>query len=236
MPASASIRPSPVWAQAHTFAFRSKEAARVKVFNFDGMAFFGPGSEWFWTMAQFLLLTVTGLAIYRQLRTQGSANALTAQSGLRTEWESPTMVRLRVASLIHIASGKPGQPPGFRLVGNFFAGLASLVTHGHVRSTDSWELWSGQTQFWWALAAPWLSAIRSPNPGIWGEFEELSATMAALDHKNGVPNFIPGDLSARVEREGKMLIERLRLEQEAKEGVVPRWPHERPISAVPVSQ
>jgi hypothetical protein len=201
------------------------------VFNLDGMAIVGPGSEWFWTMAQFLALTITGLAIYRQLRAQGSANALNAQAALVTQWESPTMVRLRLASLMHIAAGKPGQPPSFRIVGNFFAGMASLVTHGHVRSTDSWELWSGQTQFWWALAAPWLSAIRSPNPGIWGEFEELAATMAALDQKNKVPNFIPSDLAARVEREGKMLIERLRLEQEAKKGLVPTWPVTDPIEA-----
>ena len=196
----------------------------MKVFNLNGMALFGPGSEWFWTMAQFLLLTVTGLAIYRQLRAQGSANALSAQTALVAQWESPGMVRLRLASLVHIASGTPEQPPSLRVVGNFFAYVASLVTHGHLRTTDSWEMWSGQTQFWWALAAPWLSAIRMPNPGIWGEFEILAATMATLDRKNNVPNFIPDDLHARVEREGRMLIERLRVEQEAKEGVVPTWP------------
>jgi hypothetical protein len=196
----------------------------MRIFNLEGMAIFGPGSEWLWTMAQFLALTITGLAIYRQLRAQGSANALNAQASLLTQWESPTMVRLRLASLMQIASGRPGQPPGFRIVGNFFAGMASLVAHGHVRSTDSWEVWSGQLQFWWALAAPWLPAIRSPNPGIWGEFEELAATMAALDRKNNVPNFIPADLAARVEREGRMLIERLRLEQEARDGMTPTWP------------
>lgn len=196
----------------------------MKIFNLDGMALFGPGSEWFWTMAQFLLLTVTALAIYRQLRAQGSANALSAQASLLAEWDSAGMVRLRLASLMHIASGEREQPPGFRIVGNFFARMASLVTHRHLLPTDSWELWSGQTQFWWALASPWLPAIRSPNPGIWGEFEDMAATMAALDRKNGVPNFIPSDLSARVEREGKMLIERLRLEREANEGVVPTWP------------
>jgi hypothetical protein len=208
----------------------------VKIFNFDVMALFGPGSEWFWTMAQFLLLTVTALAIYRQLRAQGSANALSAQTALLAEWDSPAMLRLRLASLMHIASGQLEQPPGFRIVGNFFARLASLVTHGHLLSTDSWELWSGQTQFWWALAAPWLSAIRTPNPGIWGEFEELAATLAALDRKNGVPNFMPSDLSARVEREGKLLVERLRVEREAKEGVVPAWPHGPAVSAVPAGR
>ena len=38
--------------------------------NTDGLAFFGPGSEWFWTMLQFLALATTFFAIYRQLRAQ----------------------------------------------------------------------------------------------------------------------------------------------------------------------
>lgn len=34
------------------------------------LVFFGPGSEWFWTMLQFVTLSVTFYAIYRQLRLQ----------------------------------------------------------------------------------------------------------------------------------------------------------------------
>jgi hypothetical protein len=42
----------------------------VNLFNTDGVAIFGPGSEWFWTMLQFTALAITFYAIYRQLRTQ----------------------------------------------------------------------------------------------------------------------------------------------------------------------
>ncbi|MBI2780779.1 MAG: hypothetical protein HYX55_03145 [Chloroflexi bacterium] len=38
--------------------------------NTDGLAIFGPGSEWLWTMLQFIALGTTFVAIYRQLRTQ----------------------------------------------------------------------------------------------------------------------------------------------------------------------
>ena len=38
--------------------------------NTDGLAFFGPGSEWFWTMLQFAALATTFYAIYRQLAAQ----------------------------------------------------------------------------------------------------------------------------------------------------------------------
>lgn len=42
----------------------------MKLINVDGLAFIGPGSEWFWTALQFAALASTFYAIYRQLRAQ----------------------------------------------------------------------------------------------------------------------------------------------------------------------
>ena len=42
----------------------------MKLINSDGLAFFGPGSERFWVMLQFLALAITFVAIFRQLRAQ----------------------------------------------------------------------------------------------------------------------------------------------------------------------
>ena len=42
----------------------------MRLINTDGMAFIGPGSEWFWTALQFTALAITFFAIYRQLRAQ----------------------------------------------------------------------------------------------------------------------------------------------------------------------
>jgi hypothetical protein len=35
----------------------------VKLINTDGMAFIGPGSEWFWTALQFTAVAITFFAI-----------------------------------------------------------------------------------------------------------------------------------------------------------------------------
>ena len=51
------------------------EGAGVKLINTDGLAFIGPGSEWFWTALSGIVLAVTFLGIYRQLRIARSANA-----------------------------------------------------------------------------------------------------------------------------------------------------------------
>jgi hypothetical protein len=42
----------------------------------DDLVVIGPGSEWFWAMPQFVAVVVTLVAIYRQLKAQGSANTL----------------------------------------------------------------------------------------------------------------------------------------------------------------
>ena len=38
--------------------------------NTDWIVYIGPGSEWFWLALQFTTLTITFLAIYRQLKVQ----------------------------------------------------------------------------------------------------------------------------------------------------------------------
>jgi len=43
--------------------------------NFDGLTVLGQGSDWFWGMAQFLLIGATLVGLYRQLRAMGAANA-----------------------------------------------------------------------------------------------------------------------------------------------------------------
>ena len=42
----------------------------MTLINTEGLALFGPGSEWFWTALQFMALATTFVAIYRQLQAQ----------------------------------------------------------------------------------------------------------------------------------------------------------------------
>ena len=196
----------------------------MSLVNLEGIILVGPGSEWFWAMAQFLVLLVTGLAIYRQFRVQASANALNVQNALVSQWDSPEMIRMRLAALIHVAAGEPGQPPTFGTVGNFFAYIAALREHGHVTARDSWETWSLQVQLWWALAERWLPELRAKNQGIYGEFEALAHAMNLLDRQNRVPNFDPEDLDVYIDRQITRLIGRLQLAEDAKQGRIPAWP------------
>ena len=89
----------------------------MTLINTDGLAFIGPGSEWFWTALQFAALATTFYAIYRQLqaqhiqmeentkllRSQAHHNALTLSQRARElliENES-------FARIVHVGSAKP---------------------------------------------------------------------------------------------------------------------------------
>ena len=56
--------------------------------NTEGMSFIGPGSEWFWTAISAVVVAVTLLAIFRQVRLQRSAAAIEQLNDIMREWSS----------------------------------------------------------------------------------------------------------------------------------------------------
>ena len=199
----------------------------MTIFNTEGLVIFGAGSEWFWTLVEAVALSVTGIAIYRQLRAQGAANALNATAALDARWSSEAQLRLRLAALIHIASARPGWPPTLTEIGNFFEDLATLQNHGHLRLADTWEEWGRAVQVWWALAKPMVLANRVRDPALFTGWERLNERLEGLDRRAGrilnldaayLETWIPGQIAT--------LIARLRLDREAREGAIPTWPPE----------
>ena len=76
------------------------EGAGVKLINTDGMAFIGPGSEWFWTALSGVVLAVTFLGIYRQLSIARSANAFEQMARIANNWDSERLARHKLEILI----------------------------------------------------------------------------------------------------------------------------------------
>jgi hypothetical protein len=64
--------------------------------NTNGLALIGPGSEWFWSMLQFVIVAVTLVGIYYQLRSSQSANAFTQLGALVDEWNGERLTRKRM--------------------------------------------------------------------------------------------------------------------------------------------
>jgi hypothetical protein len=198
----------------------------VSIINTNGLVLFGPGSEWLWTFAQFAALSLTGYAIYRQLRAQGSANAVEAQASLNAQWDSERQVRARLSILMHFAAGKPGWPPLLNEVANLLESIATLQNHGHLRLDDTWEEWSSALQVWWALCGPLIVSDRASNPTAFTAWEKLAARMAALDRERHgwTLDVSPESAAMYIGNTIPKLIARLELEREIKGGLVPAWP------------
>jgi hypothetical protein len=84
----------------------------VQFINTDGMAFIGPGSEWFWTAISGLVLIVTFIAIYRQLRIMRSAAAFAQLDAFEREHGSERMKRFELEVLVALSRRRRPGPPG----------------------------------------------------------------------------------------------------------------------------
>ena len=160
------------------------EGAGVKLINTDGMAFIGPGSEWFWTALSGIVLAVTFVAIYRQLALARGANAFAQLGALVDEWNGERLIRKRIGVLIALRDGAapadiPDSPAS--VIANYWEKVGALVRAGHVdRSLIAEGLGGGQD--WWGILGPWVLRVRTEdaNPSFWEHFEWLAGTIVRL--------------------------------------------------------
>ena len=186
----------------------------------------GPGSEWFWAAAQFVLVAVSLVGIYRQLKAQGSANAMQRLSTLHDRWNSERLVRARlnVAIMLRHGAGE-GIAPLLGSVTDFFEDIALLEVGGHVSRREIWLDWNRTIEFWWTVLEPEIHRQRAVYPGEFDRFEQLASRMVELDRQAGQTNtFDPDTVRRTLDDVMEALREQLRLELEARAGTLPSIP------------
>lgn len=191
----------------------------------DGIV--GPGSEWFWAAAQFVVVVISLGGIYRQLRAQGTANAFHQMATLQDRWDSERLIRARLALALDIRHGEDGttDPPTLTQVCDFFDDIALLQERGHLSRKDVWADWNRTVEFWWTMLAPAVRQRRQLYPGDYEPFEQLNTLMRELDRKAGrVNTFDPATTGRMLDGLIVGLSATLRLEQESRAGVIPTSP------------
>jgi hypothetical protein len=162
----------------------------VKLINTDEMVLIGPGSEWFWTAVSGVVLAVTFIAIYRQLRLQASASAIEQISSYDREWTSERMNRFKLDVLG--ALGDPASssaiPVGsISTLSNFWEKIATLTRAGHIDRKLLWDANGNDVRLWWVSLKPWVETQRSQldDPTLLENIEWLAGVMAELDRRAG---------------------------------------------------
>ena len=84
----------------------------MQLINWSG-ALIGPGSEWFWSMLEFVIVAGTLIGLYRQLRLQGAAAAIDQVNRMAIEWASERRTRYKYDTLVALRNAT--DLPTFRL-------------------------------------------------------------------------------------------------------------------------
>jgi hypothetical protein len=154
----------------------------VKFINTDGMAFIGPGSEWFWTAISGIVLAVTFIAIYRQLRLQRSQGAIEQIDAFLREWNSERFLSYRLNVLVALQDGTdPAHlaDSAAKTLSNYWEGMGTLARAGHLDRSLLRENHGNTCQLWWGYLGPYGRAVRArmEAPAIYENFEWLSGEM-----------------------------------------------------------
>lgn len=161
----------------------------MNLINTTGLALIGPGSEWFWSMAQFVVVTATLVAIYRQLKAQGAANALGKLQFFEDRWTTDRMSYARLTSALGLKTAKPvaGMDPAMVEIADFWEDLAGLLEDRHVKVADV-EALGRSCQMWWAFMEPAIQAERRVQESpVYDSWEGLARVMHAHDIETGRP-------------------------------------------------
>jgi hypothetical protein len=166
---------------------RREQEADVKLISTDGLALIGRGSEWFWTALSGLILAVTFIAIYRQMRLQRAATLFDQLATIEREWAGETFVRENLQFLLDMRDAKAasGLPRSAAPIGNWFERLGYLAGRGDLRLDDVWHVMRRTVAFYWAIFAPYVAASRAEygTSALFEWFERLEMDLRAVDRK-----------------------------------------------------
>src|SRR6476469_10612866 len=159
----------------------------MQLINTDGMSFIGPGSEWFWTALTGVVLALTFIAIYRQLRLQRTQSAIDQMDAFKREAYSEPMERYGLDVMVALRDhDDPTDVPEAAVLGlgDFWGNFATLVRAGHRDAALLWQSDASSPQIAWCWIAPFIHKARAESRlGVpsYADFEWLAGVLAEMD-------------------------------------------------------
>jgi len=178
-------------------------------------------------MAQFVLVSVTIVGLYRQVRQQNAANALERMVQLQGEWNSPRLIyaRLCVARWrMQATDMRPDVETTVPLAWlcNFFENLADLYEAGHVTWWEVENTWGQSLVLWWSALRETVIDSRAGNSTALLGFERLAERAAGTARKRGDDwDVSSDDLATALEVQVQRNAARLRMLRDIERWVMP---------------
>ena len=145
--------------------------------NTDGLSFLGPGSEWFWTAFQGVVVALSLWGLFRQVRLQTAQKLRQDVADLAAQWQSERMLRHRlvIATAQRDGTLEDLDGPAPSAVANFWEMVGSLTRADHLDKGLMAELMGdGLCRSWQALES-WVRRTRRvySTEEIFRDFEWL---------------------------------------------------------------
>jgi hypothetical protein len=190
----------------------------MSLVNLQGTSLFGAGSEWFWSMLQFVIVAATLVGLYRQLRLQSSQRAVEQLDSYDHDWTSERMSRYKLEILVALRDGiAPANVPdaAATMITNFWEKIGTLVRKRHLDAKVLWEGNGNDGQLWWATLRPWAERRRTEigDPKVFEHFEWLAERMTEMDRRAGTIGLSEGWIASSLNGRIVVLRDAIRIEQ-----------------------
>lgn len=146
----------------------------------------GPGSEWFWAMAQFFAVALSFAFIVRQIRLQSHANVLSSFQQFDDRWSSDALLQAR-AELGEKADSSFRFGNAEEAVAMFFERLGLYLKMDVFKIEMVWELYSFYIEHYWAILGPHIEGLRQDDPSMYTQFEALRAAVQRCTERQQCP-------------------------------------------------
>lgn len=199
----------------------------MELVNTEHLVLIGSGSEWFWSMVSGVVVAVTFVLIYRQLRAQAAANALQRIETVHARWSSTEMVlaRLRVALALRDGTLDPTDDTNIDMILNFIELLHGLHREGYLGDEEVAQMFGGPLLAWARVLEPAIARVREAEgeQQLWTGIDRLVAVVRRWEARHGAGNAMIA--TAPIEALTETLIRRettrLMLARDAAAGVIP---------------
>lgn len=191
----------------------------------EPIVFWGPGSEWFWIMAQFVVVAATLIGIYYQFRLQRAANAFEQLNRISAEWDAEPMLRARLTIARAVVAEDAAPEGALSLVGNYWETVSSLVRGGHINQRVFDETFGGTAAMWWTAMRGSVRSLREDrlDPTIFANFEWLATKSSEFGAKAGAARrYEPAELTRIYRAAIPGMVDRIQMAEESR--LVPERP------------
>jgi Domain of unknown function (DUF4760) len=157
--------------------------------NIPIQGIFGSGSEWFWAMAQFLVIAFTLFFITYQINLQRLSNALSSLHTLREQWNSEMMCNARkgICENQNPLSRTISEHEGPVLT--FFEEIGVYLEYGVISEMMIWDVYSYWIENYWLILEPYIKEYRNnvSDKTLFERFQSLHKRISNINRRRGTP-------------------------------------------------